>query len=264
MLRACRSIYMAKFRTLLQYRAAALAGCGTQLFWGLIRMMIFEGFYRSTTKIQPMSRDETITYIWLGQAMLLLLPWGINADVRKSVREGTIAYELLRPIDLYTTWYLRDMARCTAPLFLRAFPIFVVAGVFAAMKPPPSLASGLCWLLVTLSSILLSCAFSNLSSALMVHTLSADGIVRLLPTLVYFGSGMLIPIPLCPPWLQAVLNFLPFKGMSDAPFRVYTGHIPPSGVWGVLAHQYIWTLALIVFGKWLLKRSMKRMAIQGG
>lgn len=38
------AILSARFRTLLQYRAAAAAGFGTQLFWGLIRMMIFEAF----------------------------------------------------------------------------------------------------------------------------------------------------------------------------------------------------------------------------
>ena len=50
MIRGYLSIFSAKFRTLLQYRAAALAGCGTQLFWGVIRMMIFEGFYRSSSQ----------------------------------------------------------------------------------------------------------------------------------------------------------------------------------------------------------------------
>jgi len=42
------AILSARFRTLLQYRVAGLAGIGTQLFWGLIRVMIFDAFYRST------------------------------------------------------------------------------------------------------------------------------------------------------------------------------------------------------------------------
>ena len=40
------AVFSARFRVLLQYRVAALAGCGTQLFWGLIRMM---SFYESST-----------------------------------------------------------------------------------------------------------------------------------------------------------------------------------------------------------------------
>ena len=43
-MRAYWAIFSARFRALLQYRAAAAAGCVTQVFWGLIRVMIFAGF----------------------------------------------------------------------------------------------------------------------------------------------------------------------------------------------------------------------------
>ena len=39
----------ARFRMLLQYRMAALAGCATQVFWGWIRVMIFDEWTRWDT-----------------------------------------------------------------------------------------------------------------------------------------------------------------------------------------------------------------------
>ncbi len=77
----------------MQYRAAALAGFGTQLFWGLIRVMIFEAFYRSSTAPQPMSLENTVTYLWLTQAMFHLLPYRLDGDVMQMVRDGTVVYE---------------------------------------------------------------------------------------------------------------------------------------------------------------------------
>ncbi|NQT85942.1 ABC-2 type transporter, partial [bacterium] len=82
-MRAYWAIVSARFRTLLQYRAAALAGCSTQLFWGIIRVMIFTAFYESTRSAQPMSVAETITYIWLGQAMFRIIPSDIEGDIRQ-------------------------------------------------------------------------------------------------------------------------------------------------------------------------------------
>jgi len=38
-----------RFRMLLQYRAAALAGLWTQLVFGLVLIMIYEAFYRSSS-----------------------------------------------------------------------------------------------------------------------------------------------------------------------------------------------------------------------
>jgi hypothetical protein len=66
---------------LLQYRAAAVAGFGTQVFWGLMRIMIFEAFYRSSSADQPMTFPQVVTYVWLGQAMLAMFPWNVDADI---------------------------------------------------------------------------------------------------------------------------------------------------------------------------------------
>jgi len=50
------AVLSARCRMLLQYRAAAVAGFGCQLFWGLIRMMIFQAFYENADAAVPMRR----------------------------------------------------------------------------------------------------------------------------------------------------------------------------------------------------------------
>ena len=96
------AILSARFRMLLQYRAAALAGLWTQIFFGLVLLMVYEAFYTSSTVRQPMAFVEVVSYIWLGQALLAMLPWNADADLRAMVRSGAVAYELCRPIDLYS------------------------------------------------------------------------------------------------------------------------------------------------------------------
>ena len=67
-MRGYRAILSARFRALLQYRVAALAGIVTQVFWGLILVMVLEAFYRSTSEPQPMTIEQVRTYVWLGKA----------------------------------------------------------------------------------------------------------------------------------------------------------------------------------------------------
>ena len=86
----------------------------------------------------------------------------------------------------------------------------------------------------------------------------------LMTAMVTFFSGMIIPLPLFPDWAQPVVRALPFAGLVDLPFRVYTGHIPPHAVVAVLRHQLLWTIALVLFGRWLLSRGMRRVVVQGG
>lgn len=263
-LTAYGAIFGARFRVLLQYRAAAAAGLVTQLFWGLIRVMIIEAFYRSSTTPQPMSFADLVSYIWLGQATLLLIPWNVDTEVRSQVRTGGISYEWLRPLDLYWHWFARSVALRTAPTLLRAIPVLLLACLFFGLRLPSTVDAACGWLVLTGAAVLLSSAITTLVNISLLWTVSGDGIARLMPTLAYLFSGMIIPLPLYPDWAQKLVNFLPFRGLIDVPFRVYLGHLPPQQVPALLLQQLAWIVVLVVFGRWLLGRAQTHLVVQGG
>ena len=118
----------ARFRLLLQYRAAALAGFITQCWWGAVKIMVLTAFY-SGAAATPMTLRQTIDYIWLAQAFLRLLPWSVDPEVTRMVRTGDVLYERLRPVDAHTFWYARALALRTASPLLRAIPMVLVTGI---------------------------------------------------------------------------------------------------------------------------------------
>jgi ABC-2 type transport system permease protein len=248
----------------LQYRAAALAGVGTQLFFGLVMVMVYDAFYRSTTVRQPMTYPEVVTYIWLGQAMLGLLPWNLDLEMHATIRSGNVAYELLRPVDLYSFWYVRILGGRVASTLLRAVPQFLIAGLFLGLQPPASTASAGAWALAMVGAVLLGCAISTVGGIAMLWTISGQGVAELLPTLVVVFSGMVVPLPFFPDWAQRALDFLPFRGLVDVPFRLYLGHLPATQALPLFAHQLLWTAALVALGRWLLARGTRRIVVQGG
>jgi ABC-2 type transport system permease protein len=268
------AVVSARFRMLLQYRAAAIAGLVTQIFWGLVRIMILDAFYRSSTSAsqQPMTLHEVAGYVWLGQAFLAMLPWNVDGQIREMVRNGSIAYELTRPTDLYTLWFARALALRTAPTLLRSIPIFAFSMLILPLirlvewqlSPPPSIAAALCWIACMIGAITLSCAITTLLNISLLWTISGEGISVLVTALVILLTGMVIPLPLFPDWSQPLLRSLPFAGIVDLPFRVYTGNIHVRDAGWVLMHQAIWSIGLIAFGRWLLSRGMRRVVIQGG
>ena len=261
---AYSAILSARFRSLLQYRAAAAAGIGTQLFWGLIRVMIFAGFYASSDAPQPMTFPQVVTYIWLGQATIRLLIWRGDADVQRMIRTGTVAYELIRPVDLYGLWFSRSVANLAAPTVLRAVPMFLIAGLLLGMQAPASWGAGAAYVLAMAMAVLLAAGMATLLTISLLWTISGEGISRLLPAMVWCLSGMILPLPFFPEWLQPVLRVLPFRGMMDVPFRIYLGHIGPGQWLGALGHQAAWTLAMVALGRWLLARGKRRLVVQGG
>lgn len=266
------AVLSARFRMMLQYRAAAAAGVGTQVFWGFIKIMVLEAFFRSSDVEPPIPLAALISYVWLGQALLALLPWNLDLEIREMVRTGRVAYELLRPVDLYALWYVRSLAWRTAGASLRALPIFVFAGLLMpwigfgewALAPPASGSAAALWILATLLAIALGCAITTLLHVSLMWTLSGEGVAMVVPAMVSVLSGMVVPLPLFPDWMQPILNALPFRGLVDVPFRIYAGHIAPADAWAPLAATALWTVALVWLGRVLVTRGCRHLVVQGG
>lgn len=226
--------------------------------------MIFEAFFVSGLKDQPMELADVITYVWLGQAFLVVLPWNVDRDIQALVRSGAVSYELLRPMNMYNAWFSRAVALRTAPAMLRAVPLLTTAYLFLNMQAPESAASGLAFAVAMVGAVILSAAFTNLLNVLLVWTTSGEGLTYLAPPVVVIFSGNIVPIPFFPDWAQTAIRLMPFSGLVDSPFRLYVGHMPPSELVFVLAHQLVWSAIFVALGKYMLASGLRRMEVQGG
>ena len=76
------SYFKLKFKTGLQYRAAALAGISTQLFFGIVYISVYIAFYESDSASLPMPIGELVSYLWLNQAFFALVyMWYKDKDI---------------------------------------------------------------------------------------------------------------------------------------------------------------------------------------
>ena len=263
-MKAYLAILSSRFLALLQYRAAAIAGVGTQLFFGLVRVMIFDGFYRSSSGPQPMNYDQVVTYIWLGQAMLALTLLAVDNDVAVMIRTGNVAYEMTRPVDLYAFWFARALSGRAAPLVMRAIPIFIIAGLFLGLQPPVSLRAGLMFTVSAFGGLLMASSLVALTTISLLWTISGEGLNRLALPLIFFFSGIGIPLPFFPDWSQPLVAALPFRGLIDTPFRIYLGHLSGQAATAAVLHQLAWIMALVIIGRVILARGLRKLVVQGG
>ena len=119
--------YKIRFQATLQYRAAAWAGVATQFVWGGMRILMFMAFYKANAKAFPMEFTELSSYIWLQQAFLALFAvWTFDSEIIESITSGNLANDLLRPMDIYSTWFTKDMASRMAKALLRCVPVIII------------------------------------------------------------------------------------------------------------------------------------------
>lgn len=262
------SVWRLRFVTGLQYRAAAWAGIATQFTFGFVLIMVYAAFYRHSAVEPPMSLAQVVSYVWLQQAFLgLIALWFRDQDLFRLIVSGDIAYELCRPCGLYSFWYAKLTGTRLSRTVLRCFPLLMIAGFLPPsyrLHPPPSAASLFLFIAALAIGMLMVVALSMLIHISVFWTMSPAGSVLLFGITGEFLSGMIVPIPMMPAWLQRAVDWLPFRWTVDFPFRVYTGHIPPGeAVWGI-GVQLIWFALLAAAGQWCLRRALRRVVVQGG
>ena len=262
------SFFVIRFSMGLQYRAAALAGVVTQFAWGMMEIMIYTAFYQTDAAAFPMTMAATASYIWLQQSFLcLFMSWLTDWDILNAIRDGGIAYELCRPVDIYFMWFAKSMSNRLSGVVLRCLPILVVAFIVPApygLSLPAGIDSFVMFVITLILGLLVMVSITMLVYVLNFYMISPQGLQIFSVALIDFLSGGVIPIPFFPERMRRVLEFLPFGSAQNIPFRVYSGDIQGRMVAQVVFIQIFWIVVLVCTGKILCGIALRRVKVQGG
>lgn len=258
------AILNVQIKELAKHRAATFAGVCAQIFWGILLVMIYHAFYAGSATAEPLSLSQTLTFVWIGQALIELTPWNLDRCIETQVRNGDVAYELIRPLHLYGLWFTKSFAFRVIPTLLRFAPVLLTGWLWFGLSAPHSTAAVFSFCIALLLATFLSAAITTLILISLFWTLCGEGIQRLLAHVTLLFSGMIVPLPLFPSWMQPFLDIQPFRGIIDIPCRLYTGVIPPSEAPYYLGLQLAWIILFIFLGLKLMKRALRQFIIQGG
>lgn len=265
--------FASRFLLMLQYRVAAYAGFITQCWWGGIKVMVLAAFYGSAAGADaPMTLAQVITYTWLAQGLLALLPWFGDPEVAQAARTGAVAYDRLRPVDAYALWFARSAGWIAARVLPRVALMLAFAGVALpllglgewAWQPPAGLAAGAGFAVSVLLALLLSASMVMLLNIAATAALNERGINALAASSVTVLSGNLLPLALLPDAWQTALLLQPLAGVLDIPARLYFGQLAGAQAFAALGLQCAWLALLVAFGRAAMGRTMRRLEVQGG
>ena len=262
------ALFSIRFSNSIQYRAAAIAGIVTQFAWGFMYILAFRAFYESNPDAFPMTFQETVTYVWMQQAFInLFFIWFFDASIFESIESGAVAYELVRPIDLYNKWFTSSAANRLARAVLRCFPILIVA----FFLPHPfrlALPNDFFQFAVFLVSMILTLgvvvSFNMLIYVSAFYTINSTGTRIVVAVAADFLSGGLIPIPFFPDLLRIIVELSPFGAMQNTPLLIFGGYLTGDALLRGVLIQFFWLIVLVLIGKMLMQNATKRVVVQGG
>jgi len=243
------------------YRQATLAGLTTNIVFGLLRSAVLVAVLEQRGTVAGYDLATAVTYVWLGQGLLtVVLLWG-DQELSRRVRSGDVVIDLGRPWDLQAALLAGDLGRAGFAVCTRLLPPAAFGAIVFGFRWPEHLTTYGLFVVSALLAVVASFGIRFLLNASAFWLLDARGVLAVWGVAGGLLAGLVLPLAWFPQWARAVLWWTPFPALFQTPIDVF---IERGGALGLIAHQLVWTVLLLVAGRVALTRGSRRLVVQGG
>jgi ABC-2 type transport system permease protein len=245
------------------YPWATAAGVSTNTIFGFIQAYILLAVYAHRADVGGYDRADTLTYVWLAQALIMTVYIFGWQELALRIRDGSIATDLVRPVDPLRYWLAYDLGRAPYHLLFRGVVPFALGALVFTVHFPAPLDAAAFVVSVTLA-VVVSLGFRFLYNSAAFWLVDVRGVMLLALSLSLFFSGMVMPIAFFPSWLRDVAHALPFASIMQVPIDVWLGKHDGASLAGVLALQALWAVTLLALARLALHAGARKLVVQGG
>ncbi|GBF77627.1 hypothetical protein PA598K_06184 [Paenibacillus sp. 598K] len=254
---------MKAFTNQLSYRAEVWL----RLLGNLIAILIQTEIWRAVLgsgRMDGISLEQMITYSILNTLLLTLLLHHISGQVDASLKSGSIAGELIRPLSYPLYLLSNGLGQAAYQLVFTVVPSLLIAVLWFGFLPPASGLHMLMFIICLLLAVLLSFLLGYLVSLLAFWLMNHFSLSWILSGLRLVFAGSFIPLWFFPDGWRTLAEWLPFQYLGFIPAAIYLGEVTPAQMRGVLGIGLGWVAALIALTSWLWHRAIRRLVVQGG
>jgi len=264
-LRKYRSMARTSLSITFVYRAALLLNLAGTLFYVVAMFYLWQTlFLGQPGALGGFTWNEMKAYILVSFLLNSLLTWYDEWVMSQDIREGRIAIDLTRPIDIQASRLAQAFGPVGFELGLAIFVSAIVAFVFGGAATPADAAHAALFCVSAALATLIKFGIVYCVSMTAFWTGGIEGIMVARGAIQNIFSGALIPLAFFPGPLQAVAAVLPFQGMISTPALIYLGKLDAAGTALALLVQLVWAVGLILAGRLAWSRAVRVVTIHGG
>lgn len=220
--------------------------------------------FGSATFGNGINADDMMTYTIISSALSVMFTTGVERRIQQSVEKGSIATDMMRPVNVFGVYLAEDLGSLTALIIQNLMPIVILGSLFIKVPVISSLSA----IPVFIVSVILSMSINWLLAAIFgmwaYTAVSMDALYQVKKHLIRLLSGSIIPIWFFPKWLAGILNVLPFVYIYQLPLDIYIGSATPVEIYNRMMIQLIWAAGLTALFYLLSKKALRRVMVQGG
>jgi ABC-2 type transport system permease protein len=244
------------------YRMEVFTNIGGLLVRLYLMKAVWTALYAQNAAPAGVPLHAIITYTTVALLMSLILELDATRLIRDRVREGSIATDLMKPINLPLFFFSDGFGQMLLHAILIVPALLLSLFIVHIDVPAPGvlLAFVLSFALGYVVNFLLNFVM-NVVAFWTLETFALQLIVRWISDLL---GGQIVPLIFFPGALQKIVLALPFAAVYSTPLLIYVGTIPPSGYLAAFALQILWLLLFAALATFMWRGALNRVVVQGG
>lgn len=268
-MRATARVYwrllVAGFRRQSAYRLAALGGLVANMTFGLLKVAILFATVRAAGgRLHGYDTASMSTYVWLSQGMLGSVNLSGRTELALRVKDGQVAIDFLRPVDLQTATIATEAGRALFALLPRGLPSVLLGAVTVGLQMPASPVFYPLGAVSIVLGIVISAATVYLIAVAGFWLVETRGLQIVYMLASGFLGGLYVPIALFPHWLRILATATPFPSVMMYPIDVLSGFGGAGRAAELVLAQLAWLAGLSVISQLLTRAGRRKLEVQGG
>lgn len=260
-MRKYSQIFIYSARNQLVYLPAFI---GRNLFFILI-MFIFSSLWRviygGKDVIAGLTMVQVLWYFTLTE-VIELSKSRISSEIQQEVKEGAIAYTLLRPFSYIAYYFFRAMGENIVKMVPVLIEAFFLAWIFAGFLPGYFTAIPF-GLIVIVAGLCLATLWQLIIGLLAFWFEEVSPFDWIIQKLVFIVGGMFFPIDFFPEWFARISKSSPFAFSAYWP-AITVVDFSLSRFLTCLMEQVVYGVALSILAGSLFAAAIRKVHVQGG
>lgn len=224
----------------------------------------WRALYRTGNPVAGVDVEGMLTYIIISSMMSVLLITNVERRIETSVQKGTIATDMMRPLNIFGIFLAEDLGSITALVFQNLLPIFVIGSLLIKVPRICEADHIPLFALSMLMSFFINWLIAALFGMWSFTAVNVDALIQVKKHLLRLLSGSIIPMWFFPDWFRGILEALPFVYIYQLPLDIYIGKSSSEEMSRMLMIQLVWLIILALTFAFVARRATKKVLVQGG
>ncbi|MBR2762046.1 MAG: ABC-2 family transporter protein [Solobacterium sp.] len=224
----------------------------------------WRALYKGQGMVGDVDAESMLTYVVLSSVLSVLLITNVERRIEKSVEKGTVATDLMKPINLFGVYFAEDIGAVIALVFQNMLPILIIGSLMIRVPVMADVHDLPLFLISVIESFLINWLIAALFGMIAFTAVNIDALIQVKKHLLRLLSGSIIPVWFFPAGVARVLESLPFVYIYQLPLSIYIGrgtraeHLRQMGI------QSIWLVILAAAFLIAQKKAAGKVMVQGG